>query len=167
MEVSRAAAALSREAFRQHAHDRIELFTLEVAIRIRATGQREQVIFSPLFSSDSGDDLLREDIERTFRDFELIQFAPPHRVNDRGALDQFIARKRNILPFGKPATVWLERPTRWRKLAIERVEPSWQTRFTSPMSMPNSNDAVATSALSSPALSRCSAERRCSRARLP
>ena len=35
---------------------------------------------------------------------------------------------------------------------MERGEPSWQTRSTSPMSMPSSSDAVATSALSSPAL---------------
>ena len=46
--------------------------------------------------------------------------------------------------------------------AIERGEPSWQTRSTSPMSMPSSSDAVATSAFSSPALSRCSASSRCS-----
>ena len=33
---------------------------------------------------------------------------------------------------------------------MERVDPSWQTRSTEPMSMPSSSEAVATSALSSP-----------------
>ena len=51
--------------------------------------------------------------------------------------------------------------------AIERGEPSWQTRSTSPMSMPSSSDAVATSTFSSPRFSRCSAASRCSFARLP
>ncbi len=36
--------------------------------------------------------------------------------------------------------------------AIERGEPSWQTRSTSPMSMPSSSEAVATSTFSSPLL---------------
>ncbi len=43
-------------------------------------------------------------------------------------------------------------PTRCRKAAIERGEPSWQTRSTSPMSMPSSSEAVATSTLQLAAL---------------
>ena len=50
---------------------------------------------------------------------------------------------------------------------MERGEPIWQTRSTSPMSMPSSSEAVATSTRSSPAFSRRSACRRCSLARLP
>ncbi len=50
---------------------------------------------------------------------------------------------------------------------MERGEPSWQTRSTSPMSRPSSSDAVATSTLSSPRFRRCSASSRSSRARLP
>ena len=59
--------------------------------------------------------------------------------------------------FGTPPTWWLARPARCRNVAIERGEPSWHTRSTSPMSMPSSSDAVATSTLSSPRFSRCSA----------
>ena len=69
--------------------------------------------------------------------------------------------------FGTPPTWWLARPARCRNVAIERGEPSWQTRSTSPMSMPSSSEAVATSTLSSPFLSRCSALRRSSFAMLP
>ena len=46
-------------------------------------------------------------------------------------------------------------------------EPIWQTRSTSPMSMPSSSDAVATSTRSSPFFRRRSASRRSSRDRLP
>ena len=73
----------------------------------------------------------------------------------------------NSRPLGVPATACPDRPTRCRNAEIERGEPSWQTRSTSPMSMPSSSEAVATSALSLPCLSRCSASRRCSLARLP
>jgi len=49
----------------------------------------------------------------------------------------------------------------------DRGEPIWHTRSTVPMSMPNSSDAVATTARSSPRFSRCSASRRNRRDRLP
>ena len=45
--------------------------------------------------------------------------------------------------------------------------PTWTARSTSPMSMPSSSDAVATSARSCPLLSRSSASRRRARDRLP
>ena len=73
----------------------------------------------------------------------------------------------NSRAFGVPSMLWPERPARCRNAAIERGEPSWQTRSTSPMSMPSSSDAVAASTFSSPRLSRCSASSRSSLARLP
>jgi hypothetical protein len=51
-------------------------------------------------------------------------------------------------PFGVPAIVWPDRPTRWSSVAIRCGDPIWQTRSTWPMSIPSSSDAVATSALS-------------------
>ena len=66
----------------------------------------------------------------------------------------------NRRPFGTPPTKWPERPTRCRKAAIARGEPSCTTRSTSPMSMPSSSDAVATSTFNWPVLRRCSAARR-------
>ena len=50
---------------------------------------------------------------------------------------------------------------------MERGDPNWHTRSTSPMSMPSSSEAVATSTFSSPRLSLCSASSRNSLARLP
>ena len=66
-----------------------------------------------------------------------------------------------------PSIAWPERPTRCRKVAIARGEPIWQARSISPMSMPSSSEAVATSARSAPCLSRCSASSRFSSERLP
>ncbi len=65
-------------------------------------------------------------------------------------------------PLGRPPRWCPERPTRCSRVAIERVEPSWQTRSTEPMSIPSSSDAVATRAESSPALRRRSLSSRCS-----
>ncbi len=59
----------------------------------------------------------------------------------------------NSRPFGVPPRLWLERPTRCRKVAMLRGEPIWHTSSTGPMSMPSSSDAVATSARRSPARS--------------
>ena len=49
---------------------------------------------------------------------------------------------------------------------MERGEPSRQVRSTVPTSMPSSSEAVATTRLSSPDLSRCSASKRRARLRL-
>ena len=66
-------------------------------------------------------------------------------------------------PDGVPVRVWLDRPTRCRKVAKLRGEPIWQTSSTGPTSMPSSSEAVATRARRSPARSRAST--RCLRPR--
>ena len=85
----------------------------------------------------------------------------PHRAAPRTRPDR-PATAETAGPSARPPTPWPERPTRCRNVAIARGLPIWQQRSTSPMSMPSSSDAVATSALSLPAFSRCSASRRCS-----
>ena len=70
-------------------------------------------------------------------------------------------------PFGVAPRQWPERPIRWTAAESDRGEPSWQTSSIVPMSIPNSSEAVATIARTSPALRRRSASRRASRARLP
>ena len=49
---------------------------------------------------------------------------------------------------------------RWRSTEIDRGEPSWITSSMSPMSMPSSSEAVATTARIAPVCSRCSTARR-------
>ena len=71
-----------------------------------------------------------------------------------------VAKKR---PFGVAPRQWPARPTRCMAAATARVEFSWMTKSTAPMSMPSSSDAVATSAWISPAFRRCSASSRSAR----
>ena len=56
---------------------------------------------------------------------------------------------------------------RCKKVAMLRGEPIWQASSTGPMSIPSSSEAVATSALRSPARSRASTRSRRSFDRLP
>jgi hypothetical protein len=57
---------------------------------------------------------------------QLVELAAPHAVEQRGAFHQLVAGEREQPPLGRAATAWPERPTRCRKFAIERGEPSWQ-----------------------------------------
>src|SRR5215213_3900443 len=91
VQVRRAPPSLGAETFREHADDRVKLFALEIAIRISAPDHREEIVFRPFFSSDSRDNLLGQDIERAFGDFQMIEFTSSHRVDDSGTLDQFVA----------------------------------------------------------------------------
>ena len=78
-----------------------------------------------------------------------------------GATHIVTGDRRHLLPLDRFQGIQIVTPAAFlncRKVAMERGEPSWHTRSTSPTSMPSSSDAVATSALSWPALSRCSRE---------
>ena len=70
-------------------------------------------------------------------------------------------------PFGTAPRACPERPTRWISVASARGAPTWQTRSTTPTSMPSSSEAVATTTGTSPALSRDSASSRARRDMLP
>ena len=163
-----AAPAARAEALRQHVHALVEFFAPQCAVGIRAAHQREQLILGAFARRHLGGDLLRQHVERVLRNGQAIQLAAAHRIEQRRALHQFVARrgKQPALWKCRP-TEWPARPTRCRKALMERVEPIWQTRSTSPMSMPSSSEAVATSTFSSPRFSRCSASKRRSLARLP
>ncbi len=63
----------------------------------------------------------------------------------------------NKMPFGVPLIEWPLRPTLCKNVAMLLGEENCTTRSTEPTSMPSSIDAVATSTLRLPALSRCSA----------
>ena len=81
----------------------------------------------------------------------------PMRASDSMSSSRVRGHRR---PLGVPWRLWLERPTRWRKVAMLRGEPTWHTSSTGPMSMPSSSEAVATRALRSPALRRRSVRMR-------
>ena len=157
-----------REALGEHADDVEVLVAREISVRMRARQHVEQRVFGPFARRDLGDDLLREDVERLRGDVD----ADRARRGARRRAAPCIRRARR-------ATAGRAAPSARRRPCGSRVpraagtsrstaaSPIWQTSSTSPMSMPSSSEAVATSALSSPAFSRCSAARRRSFAMLP
>ena len=68
------------------------------------TDQREKLVLAPLARGHLGDDLLRQHVERPVRDRETIEFAATHAVEERRALDEFVARSGNRRPLGVPST---------------------------------------------------------------
>ncbi len=72
---------------------------LQIAVRIRAAHQLEQVVFAPFARRTIRHNLLRQDIPRTFRNFQAIQIARADGAHQRGALDQLIARRGEETPF--------------------------------------------------------------------
>ena len=111
-----------------------------------------QLVLVPFACGDLGDDLLREHVERLLGDRQPVELAAATASSNAAHSTRSSRDSGKSRPFGVPSTACPERPTRCRKLAIERGDPSWQTRSTSPMSMPSSSEAVAASAFSSPPL---------------
>ena len=167
MEIGAAPAPARRKALGQHADEPLEFSSGEGAVRVGAHNEIIELIFIPVFVGDHGYDLLRQDIKRPRRHVSLIEIAAPDGFEQRRALHQIVAAQWKQPPFGSAESAWPERPTRWSSPAIDRGLLSWHTRSTSPTSIPSSSEAVATSARSAPALSRCSAPSLCSRAMLP
>ena len=153
MDERAAPAAPGGEAFGQHLTTAAKSSRVSVAIGPGAAKQREELVLAPFLRRDFGDDLLRQHVERLFGNREAVELAAARRC--RAAPRIRPARRATAGTAGPSACRrphGPERPTRCRKLAIERGEPSWQTRSTSPMSMPSSSEAVATSAFKLAAL---------------
>ena len=130
--------------------------------RARPSARGRRARAPPTLRRHAGrDDLLREDVERARRHRRAVEDRAPDATSRSAApstSSSSVSGKSR--PFGIFRSTWPERPTRWRNVAIERVAPTWIARSTSPMSIPSSSDAVATSARSVPAFRRCSASRR-------
>ena len=125
----------------------------EVAIRPARRTARTSRLRSIPCAATSADDLLREHIERLVRDDEPVQFAATdaHRSARRTR-----RARRAKAETGGPWACRRRCDRSARRVAgsvaIDRGEPSWQTRSTSPISMPSSSEAVATIALQLAAL---------------
>ena len=130
----------------EHAYGVVELFPGQFAVWISLPHEVKQSLFGPFFTRDSRDYLLGENIERFLGDNQMVQLAAPGGVNQRGAFDEFVTARREQSALRNPPTEWPDLPTRWSKVAIDRVEPNWHTRSTAPMSIPSSSEAVATRA---------------------
>jgi hypothetical protein len=94
VDVRRAMTAARGESFGDHAHDRQVLVAGQRRIRLRPRENVEQRTLAPLGRRHLGDDLLREHVERLRRDREAIELAAAHRIEERRALDELVARQR-------------------------------------------------------------------------
>ena len=122
--------------------------------RESAAHEREQFIFLPIFRGARGDDLLRQNVQRSFGNLDAVEFArdgwrgPARRIR---AVRRAWWRRSGLLEWRRASDRRGQRAA--SATAMERGEPIWQTRSTVPISMPSSSEAVATSARISPAFS--------------
>ena len=102
MEERAAAPASRRDAVGEHGHDVVEVLAREVAVGVRGAHERVQIVDHPVFRRTGRNELLREDVERRRRQAQPVHLARPDRAHERGALDQFVARRRvqHALRFG-------------------------------------------------------------------
>ena len=94
MDVAGALPVPRREALGEHAHDGVEVGALQRRVGPGAADEREQRVLAPFAAGGLGDDLLREDVERRGDDAQRIELAAAHRVEQRGAFDELVARLR-------------------------------------------------------------------------
>ena len=163
-----ATAALGAETFGQHSHNFLKFRAFKKAIGISRAHQIKQLLLLPIFARCRGDDLLRQNIERFLRN--LNEHPIPRRRTHRNVARHSTNSSRvsgNQRPLGRPLRLCSARPMRWRKVAMERVVPNWQTKSTEPISMPNSNDDVSHQRFQFAALKAAFASRRSLVERLP
>ena len=87
-----ATAAPRAEPLREHANHGVEVFAGQARVRIRGSHPRKQVRLRPFLARRGRDDLLREDVERSFRNAHPIELAAPDGVQEGEAFDQVVAR---------------------------------------------------------------------------
>jgi len=101
MEVRPAATARVRNAFAEHRYDRVKVRALQIAIRICSPDQRKQIVLREFLASRHRDNLLRQDIERIFRNLQPVELAAADRPHQRCAFDQLVTSRREQAAFGQ------------------------------------------------------------------
>ncbi len=89
-----APAALRVKPIGQHPHQLTEFFAGDVAERIGALINRQQLVFLPLLQRNFGDDLLCQNIERLVRHLDAVELPEPHCIEQRCTVAQLVARQR-------------------------------------------------------------------------
>ena len=87
-------AATGGDAVADEVDDLVELLAGHLGVRRGAADEREQLVGLPLLRAHFGDDLLRGDVERQGRQLDGVEPTRPHRGEERGALDELVARQR-------------------------------------------------------------------------
>ena len=93
MHVGASGASTGLDAGRHQRDDLVELGAGERGERRGPTDQREQIVGAPLPGRGLGDDLLGNDVERELRRDDRVEPTGAYRDQQRGALDQRVARE--------------------------------------------------------------------------
>ena len=91
------------EALGQHPDNRIEVVPRQRAEGPAAPQQVEERVLLPVLRCNLGDDLLGEHVERLLGNREPVELAAANAVEERGALDEIVARERKEAPLGRAA----------------------------------------------------------------
>src|SRR5215213_1208253 len=86
--------SLRAETFREHSHYRVKLLAIQIAIWVSTTNHPEEIVFAPLLGRNGSDHLLRENVERLFRNLQTIQLTTSNRIHNRCTLNELVARER-------------------------------------------------------------------------
>ena len=90
----RARAAAGGDAVGDEVDNFVELVTGHLGVGGGAAHEREEVVGAPFLRAHLGHDLLRGDVEWETGELDRVEPAGPHRGEQRGALDQLVARER-------------------------------------------------------------------------
>ena len=126
MDQRSASASAGCEPVGQHADNRSEIVTRQIAIRPRATHPVVQRILRPVLRAHFRHDLLRQHIERLIRNGQPIELAAPDAIQQSCAFDQIVARQREQPSFGYTA----HGMTRPSDTLQETRDGAWRTELT-------------------------------------
>src|SRR4029077_756024 len=110
MNQRRASSTLCAETFGKHYHNLIKFTAREIAVRPGGTDELEEFILIPIFRRSCGNDLLREHIQRFFRNRQAVELATINTTQQRHTLDQFIEAQRKNPALRQPAA-FMHSPT--------------------------------------------------------
>ncbi len=94
VQVGAAYALAAGIAVGQHVQHRVKLRPFQAGVRRGTADQLEQLLFAPFAVTHFGDDLLRQHVQRRDGNVQDVQFTAAHAIEQCGALDQVIARRR-------------------------------------------------------------------------
>ena len=100
VQIGGAPAEASGNPLRQHFDDPVEPGARQVAIRIGLAHRPEEILHVPITRAAHCHDLLRQNVERPGRNTQAVQIVMAHRVEERGAFDQLVARQGKESPLG-------------------------------------------------------------------
>ncbi len=86
------------DALREHLDHLVEVLARQVTERPGAAHEGVEVVVGPVLARRLRHDLLRQDVERHHRLHDAVEAARAHRPDQRGALDQLVAARREQAP---------------------------------------------------------------------